>query len=138
PRRVSTGTTKSSRKRTFVRNAFESPSMSIGCAFQPGYFFGSTMKPVMPVFAKISSHSVDDGPCHRDRAKARPGTLDSESEIARPTAWGRDPEAHQRRKGAQGGRRPDPRVPSVVNGLGCVRPPVGCSDGGGHRLRESG
>src|SRR5438093_9706289 len=70
-------------------------------------------------FAKISSHSVDDGPCPRDRA--RPGTLDSESEIARPTAWGRD-----EGKGPKvGGERPDPRVPSVVNGLGCVRPPVG-------------
>jgi len=48
PNRFSTGTTKSSRKSTVVRNAFESPSMSIGCAFQPGYFFGSTMNAVIP------------------------------------------------------------------------------------------
>src|SRR5438445_12730982 len=46
---------------------------------------------VLLSFAKISSHSVDDGPCLRDRAKARPGTLDSESEIARPTAWAATP-----------------------------------------------
>ena len=48
----------------------------------------------------------------------------------RPTSEGKGPKV--------GGEQPDPRVPSVVHGLGCVRPPVGCSDGGGHRLRESG
>ena len=56
------------------------------------------------------------------QGKARPGTLDSESEVARPAAWGRDPEATSEGKGPKvGGERPDPRVPSVVHGLGCVR-----------------
>src|SRR5437870_8764339 len=54
-------------------------------------------------FAKISSHSVDDGPCHRDRAKARPGTLDSESEIARPTAWAATPRPTSEGKGPKVG-----------------------------------
>ncbi len=36
------------------------------------------------------------------------------------------------------GERPGPTVAGMVNALECVRPPVGRSDGGGRRLRESG
>ena len=49
PRRFSTGTTKSSRKTTLVRKAFDMPSRSIGWAVKPGYFFGSTMNAVTPL-----------------------------------------------------------------------------------------
>ncbi len=49
PRRFTTGTTKSSRNRAAVRNDFERPMVSMGCAVKPGYFFGSTMNAVTPL-----------------------------------------------------------------------------------------
>src|SRR2546425_2317231 len=95
--------------------------------------------PVSLSFAKISSHSVDDGPCPRDRARhARGLSIASRRWHGQPLGAA-TPRPISEEKGPKvGGERPDPRVPSVVNGLGCVRPPGGCSDGGGHRLRESG
>ena len=63
-------------------------------------------------FAKISSHSIDDGPCPRDRPRRVRGTLDYWSEVAQRTPWGRDARAQHggkdRNVGASGLTRGSP------------------------------
>jgi hypothetical protein len=88
-------------------------------------------------FAKIFIHSVDDRRCSRDRLRNVEETVDRRG--GQPCRLVEPPLKDAGPFWRWGGEPPDGRTgPIVANRLSWIRPPVGRSDGGGHRLGESG